>query len=226
MQHLGWRNNATSLDRLLQARSALGVWKPQSAKAVVHWHAFDVRTTIEDERDAWSASVPFTRASVTSRALCPADQLVLVCGFGVHHDIVPPSQWVIDSATLISSSGATLDWDRVVSTARSAHVSRGVLEALTYLRERFSLHVPQEALRRLRTAPLTPLERAEYSLRMEHPTIGKRFALHWQRHVALNGGMNRLLTAMMFPRYLQQFWDLDHLWEVLVRGGRAGLRRR
>lgn len=186
---------------------------------MLHWRAFDGRPTAEDEREVWPASVPLTLGSVTIARLSPADQLVRLCGYQICSPAAPPSRWIIDSVTLLRSSSATMNWDRVARTSMSAHVTRPVLHALTYLKDELDMDVPAATLQRLHAAPPSALEQADYSLRVKGATAARRFALHWHRHTTLNHTASRLQATATFPRYLQQIWDLDHVWQVPMYAG-------
>jgi Uncharacterised nucleotidyltransferase len=225
LQSLGWRTGIKSLQRLMEARSSIVTWKPGASQATLHWRVFDSWISPAQEEQIWSTSTATTIGNVSTRVLCPVDQLLSVCGYGVQYDVIPPTQWVVDSVIVLRASMAALDWDRLTETAANAHITQPVCDALTYLRDRWGVDIPANALQRLSTGPRSKLDSLEYALRKRQPTLWHQFEVHWYRHAARTDSRNILRAAISFPQYLQHAWDLDHVWEVPVRAGRASFRR-
>ncbi len=224
IQPLGWRTGIKSLQRLMRARSSVAAWKPGAKQAALQWRLFDAWLSPEQEEQVWSASVAASISDIPTRVLCPVDQLLSVCGYGVRYDLIPPTQWAVDGVTVLRSSPVAFDWDRLTVVAANAHITQPVHDALAYLRDRIGVDIPADVLQCLSAGPRSQLERVEYGLRMRQPTLWHQFEAHWYRHAAMTNGPNFLRTAVGFPMYLQHAWDLDHVWEVPVRAGRAGFR--
>ena len=74
----------------------------------------------------WEGSVPLVHGPVTTRALGPAEQLVLVLVHGLDVRSESPLRGFADAAWIIRSTGGTLDWARVLAFANAlARAPRG-----------------------------------------------------------------------------------------------------
>jgi Uncharacterised nucleotidyltransferase len=224
LRSIGWRTNATSLQRLTQFRSSTVVWKPGAKYATLHWRVFDKWLSAEQEEQILNAAVSVRIANTSALCLCPVDQLLQICGYGVRYDVLPPTEWVVDAITVLRTSGETFDWSRFIIVATNACITQPIHDALTYLREHFPVDIPDSVVQDLNAAPRSRLEQSEYAVRLQEPKLWNRLQAHWYQHVDMTNGQGLPRTAMTFPLYLQCAWNLRHVWDIPVRAGRASFR--
>jgi hypothetical protein len=156
--------------------------------------------------DFWAAAHPLEIGGVTTCALCPADQLLHVVVHGLRHSLVPPVRWVADAATVIRTSGADLDWDRLVAQVYRRQVVRIVASGLRYLRSRFDIVVPPPVTRALDDARTSLTERAEHWARSGPGPIRLSVEV-WCDYARSAGREPRWRGAFGFPRYVQDRWS-------------------
>lgn len=166
----------------------------------LHWHVLHASCQPDADDDFWAASVPIELLGVRSRALCPADELLLVVLHGLQWSSAPGLRWVVDGALLTSGAFGAVDYERLLEQAAARRVSATLHAGLRYLRRVADAAVPEPVLRRL-AAAASPLERLELRAQTTSP----------QRRTAL---AHRLLLHE------------QHLRRRLPLGARASLHRR
>jgi hypothetical protein len=162
LERCGW---APAIDgpptRHIPYRHAIGFREPRGGELDLHWNAL-IECCGPGVDDAfWEAAVPLELAGVSTKALCPADQLLQVCVHGARWSRVPLIRWVADAVILLRSAGDTMDWNRLVEEAARRQLVVMTERALTYLAARFQVAVPVTVLTRLRALPRRRFERAE-----------------------------------------------------------------
>jgi hypothetical protein len=109
----------------------------------------------------WEGSVPLVHGLVATRALGPAEQLVLVLVHGLDVRSESPLRGFADAAWIIRTTGGTLDWVRVLAFANARRVHLEVRVGLRYVHEVIGVEVPAAVLARPgHWAATTPRDRA------------------------------------------------------------------
>ncbi len=125
----------------------------------LHWHALKWSCHPDADADFWAASQPVRLRELSSRALCPADELMLVILHGLRWSPTPSYRWILDAALIVRGASAPIDYDRIVAQARRHRVTHATRAGLLRLAAVAQVDVPAEALRALlRPAPLQRLE--------------------------------------------------------------------
>jgi hypothetical protein len=132
-----------------------------SLRLDLHWHATYVSRQPDADDDFWQAAREVDLRGVRTRALAPADELLVAIVHGLHWDPLPTYRWVVDAALLARGEAGPVDFDRLVEQARKRRVSAMVSAGLTYLRREISAPIPMETIRALRRSLPGPLERLE-----------------------------------------------------------------
>jgi hypothetical protein len=196
-----------SLDLQLRTRHAICVRNGADRPLDLHWYA--LFQSAGDE-DFWDAAVPLEVAGVSTRALCPADQLLHVCVHGLSWASPAPIRWLTDAATVIRSSAGALDWDRLVERALARECTVTLSAALGHLTRLLEVPVPREVIERLGRARPSRIERLAHALSVRGTTHGAFYLLHWDRYRRLRRagapGVQRNYVA-----YVRDCWDVDSL---------------
>jgi hypothetical protein len=144
----------------------------------LHWHVLHASCQPEADEDFWTAAAPIELLGVRTRALCPADELLLVILHGLRWNAIPTYRWVVDAALLCSGAIGVIDYDRLVDQARKRRVAVALRAGLAYLRRTVAAPVPAAAVKELRSFRPSPLERVEFRAQTTQPRA--RSGLQWQ----------------------------------------------
>jgi hypothetical protein len=144
----------------------------------LHWHVLHASCQPDADEDFWAAAEPIELLGVPTRALCPADELLLVILHGLRWNEIPTYRWVVDAALLCSGAMGSVDYERLVAQARKRRVSVMLRAGLSYLRRVADAPVPRQTMRALGSLRPRLLERAE--LRAQGTQPRRRSALQWQ----------------------------------------------
>jgi hypothetical protein len=196
----------------VSVQHAISFSDPAGRELDLHWYSL-YRPSRDD--GFWAAARPLDLGGVTTKALCPADQLLHVCAHGAWWHREPTLRWVAD-AVLVLRAEEELDWDRLSRQATERDLSRSVANALDYLRTRFGAPVPSEVPGELRRVPASPTQRIASRTVMNPParmpTMVRSLMFHWElnrRLRALEGNGSR----RSFPEHLRVFWGYDSYWD-------------
>jgi putative nucleotidyltransferase-like protein len=187
----------------------------------LHWYSL-YRPSRDDE--FWAGARPLELGEVTTKALCPADQLVHICAHGAWWHRAPTLRWVAD-AVLVLRAGEDLDWERLVRQAGERQLHRSVADALDYVRTRFGAPVPPEVPGELRRSPASATQRIAGRTVMNPPgrmpTMLRSLMFHWELHRRLRELERNGSRPRSFPQHLLRFWGYDSYW----RFSRYAVRR-
>jgi hypothetical protein len=125
----------------------------------LHWHAMHASCQEEADEDLWEAATAIELLGTRTRALCPADELLLVILHGLRWNAIPTYRWVVDGALLCGGSIGEIDYDRLVAVGAG----------LRYLHRVADLQIPGETLAALRSVRPALLERAEFKAQTIQP---------------------------------------------------------
>ena len=134
----------------------------------LHWHALRSSCHRAADEDFWAASVPVALRGVDSRALCPADLLLLVIMHGLRWSPTPTYRWVLDATLIARGVCGPVDFDRLAIQARRHRLAPAVRAGLRYLRRIAEVEVPDDTLRALLV--VAPLQRLELRAQATQPS--------------------------------------------------------
>lgn len=135
----------------------------------LHWHALYVSCQPDADVDFWERSREVEPRGVRTRALAPADELLLVLLHGLLWNQIPTYRWVLDAALIVRGESGPVDFERLVEQARRRRLVAAVSAGLSYLSRTVSAPVPTGTLRALRRFSLAPVERVELRARLRAP---------------------------------------------------------
>jgi len=144
----------------------------------LHWHVLHASCQAEADEDFWAAAEQIELLGVRTRALCPADELLLVILHGLRWNAIPTYRWVLDAALLCAGAIGPVDYERLVEQARKRRVTVTLRAGLDYLRAVAAAPVPQQCIRALGSLRPRLLERAEFRAQTTQPR--QRSALQWE----------------------------------------------
>lgn len=143
----------------------------------LHWHVLHASCQPEADDDFWAAAAPIELLGVNTRALCPADELLLVILHGLRWNAIPTYRWVVDAALLCGGALGPVDYERLVEQARKRRVTVALRAGLDYLRRVVAAPVPERCVAALRARRPLVLERLELRAQTTQPQA--RSALQW-----------------------------------------------
>lgn len=222
LEEMGYRARLRPTERSMAIGSSVQIEGKVERPFTLHWR---IGSSSDQTEEFWRAAVQRDIGRVETQIPSPADQLLDVCAHGVRWDVVPPTLWVVDAFTVLSSAGTNLDWDRLTALAVKARATLAMRESLGYLQDVFGANVPEEVLRALQSTSLSRGERAEYAARTSTPRLWNKARAHWYRYDKLTHGQRPWRKAAGFPEYLQVVWELEHVWQVLPVAGRLGTQQ-
>ena len=114
----------------------------------LHWHLLHERLHPGADEDFWSNAEPATLRDVPCLVSSREDTLLHVIVHGATWDRRASLQWATDAA-LLTSTG-TVDWQRLVQSARRHRVAHLLADGLSYLRELGAGDIPDVAITELR----------------------------------------------------------------------------
>lgn len=219
----GWSAGHADPLAWTQVHHSLDFAAPDSGHVDLHW--FALWQPASDEK-LWQAAVAMELAGVTTRAPCPADQLLLACVHGTPWSPLPPFRWIADAITVIRSAGEELEWERLVEEASRRRLTIATAAALAYLREEFGAAVPESALASLRAVPASRHERTAFraSCRPDSPLRTLRMA--WDRYRRLRDLDTGAPRPDGFADFARRFWGLESVWRLPAHAVGALSRRR
>jgi hypothetical protein len=149
----------------------------------LHWHVLHASCQPGADEAFWAAAEPIELLGVQTRALCPADELLLVVLHGLRWNAVPTYRWVVDAALLCGGAIGSVDYDRLLEQAVTRRVTVALAAGLAYLCRISDAAVPEECLRALRSARGSLFERLEFRAQTAQPRRRSRL----QRELVFHG---------------------------------------
>ncbi len=212
-------------ERRVSVQHAISFHDKDERELDLHWYSL-YRPSNDDA--FWAAARPLDLGGVTTRALCPTDQLLHVCAHGAWWHRDPTLRWIADAALVLRAEEG-IDWDRFRRQAAERDLNRSVADALDYLRSRFGAPVPRELPGELRRAPASRVQRIASRTVMNPPTrmpeMVRSLMFHWElnrRLRALEGNG----TRRSFPDHLRIFWGYESYWDFSRYAVRRALEGR
>ncbi|OWY63391.1 hypothetical protein B7486_53390 [cyanobacterium TDX16] len=214
-------------ERLRHARG----FRRDGGEIDVHWTlSLDFvaeQTDAADVSDLWAASVPLEVGGVATSTLSPTHHLVHAVVHGLSASSTSQARWVADAATIVRTAGDEVDWDEVVAAGTRHGCTLMLRDGIGYLVHALGVDVPDEVVARLDAAPVGRRERALRWVRANagSPLIGSGYAVGL--FVTSTAGRGPVGTAGQVPRFLADYWNVEHAYQVpLVALAKAGGRGR
>jgi hypothetical protein len=168
---------------------------------------------------------------VPTHAPSPADQLLLACAHALGWSAAPV-YWVCDALLIVRQAGGDLDWARLVDNAERLGATPELAAALAYLDEEFALPVPEDAMRRLRDAPLGAAGRFIHRVKTrtagDPGRVGRLVRLATWRWDVARRLRSRPHSELGAPGgmlgYLKEYWRLPSRAAVIPHLARTALR--
>ncbi len=203
----------------------------------LHWNVLTGRLRTGTEEGLWTAAVPLHLEGVTTRTLCPTDQLLHTCIHGVRWSPMPPIRWVADSIFILKGAQPGIDWERLIGLAEKCRMVLTVREAFAYLWESFKAEIPDWVLQRLNGFAVTPREYRYYACAVapQSALLGE-LPVYWNWYLLTRewaGQSDGIRAGIGFPPYLRRLkmmsWPEFLGWivsRIFVRvGGTAFMAR-
>jgi hypothetical protein len=129
-----------------------------------------------EPEDLWEKTVEISLGETRARALGPSDELVRLCLVGARASVLPNVLWLADALAVLTS-GAAIDWERVVRHALRLRAMLRLRDALVYLCRELGAPVPESAIRELEAIRPRPRERLAHEKggRSRWPSTATRF---------------------------------------------------
>ena len=211
---LGWSlDTTTPREVFLPVRHAEALARPDGAILDLHWNA--LRHPGSDS-SFWEASVETSIGGAKVRALCATDELLLACAHGAAWDRVPPVRWAADALTVLGAAEGAIDWDRLVSEARTRRLTAALAEALAYLRDRFAAAGPASVVTELRSTRRRLHERIGYRAELAPPSPLRTFCIFWDKYRRLRDLDTPFPRPSSFVAYATQTYGLRHSGQLVV----------
>ncbi len=170
----------------------------------LHWYALFQSSP---DHDLWAAAVPIEIEGVTTKTLCPSDQLLQVCAHGAEWTPGGSLRWVVDSLVLLRAEGDSIDWERLGGQAVQRQITTTILDALTYLREAFDAEVPEDLIGRLRRVRVS-LRESMARRAARAPSSQRRILIsQWNRFRRLKVLDPTAPRQPNFPAQLKEAWS-------------------
>ncbi|MBK5256352.1 MAG: nucleotidyltransferase family protein [Vicinamibacteria bacterium] len=217
---------AVSVDQTARAFAHSAPFAREGAVPIdLHWRS--VEGDAEDEA-FWERAVDVRFSGVDIRVPSPADLLLNACIQGQRWDWDAPQRWVLDAMTVVRSSGARLDWSRLIERARARRAASSARDALDYLRATFEADIPQRVLATLATARVSVSERLADRARrvrpdLRGPVLIGALRLDDYRRLARSGAVTPGPIGLL--EVWRRAWNLDHFWQLPPQAARRGARR-
>ncbi|MDT9600473.1 nucleotidyltransferase domain-containing protein [Sphingosinicella rhizophila] len=141
LQGRGFRAARHAWNQELAIRHAVSHIHPSRGEVDLHWHILFECLSEEADRHFWDHAVPLDVSGVPVLRPSATDLLLHVLIHGMRWNMAPPMRWVADAAMILRGSEA-VDWDRMIAFAARYRLTQRLSLALTYLKERFEIPVP------------------------------------------------------------------------------------
>ena len=89
----------------------------------LHWHALLLSRHDDADTEFWTAAQSVSLRQVSTRTLCPADELLLVILHGLGWAPTPTYRWALDATLIARGACGEVDYDRLAEQARRRWVA-------------------------------------------------------------------------------------------------------
>ena len=201
---------------MLDGRHACGFKNSTGLQLDLHWHVLHFCLNDHITNEFWDAAIPLKLNGLTTRALCPADQLLHICTHGLMSNTVPPIRWIADSYLLIKTNEMQVDWNRLANLTVRSNESLRMYSALFYLVQNFQLPISKEIINKLGSLKPTLAQKTLFSILMAKSNFGVwESAFLFYYRFLLNGRFKKTqINPFAFIAYLQMVKGFKNSWQV------------
>lgn len=226
---LGWAPISDDVLFAPEFRPSMGFAEPGGLELDLHWFLFKQRLYPEAVDPFRDRAVDFQLNGVTTRALDLTDELLLSLINGVYWEPDTSIRWIPDVILTLRAHGATVDWRRLLTTARNLHLAIVVRDAFRYLTRTFDHPIPGWVIGELEEQPPGRSERIEHWFKLhtgpQYPWGGLPFS--WFQYSRQSRARGSRPSLGGFRRYLIGMWELSGQgpWEALQYRSRRHIAR-
>ncbi len=148
---------------------------------------------------------------IRSKMLHPTDLFFHICIHGVQWNAIPPIRWIADAVSIYKNPSVKLDWERIYFLTETFSAGLPLLNGVKYLQKHYSLMVPNSTINHFEKINHSKRERRSYRIQTENPGKLGNIPKNLERYFSLKDGKNLFQKIFHLPRYLQYFYDLEHL---------------
>jgi len=218
LARLGWTPKIRPLEEFtetyLSVRHAHEFVDPGGYVCDLHWRLFQGSADLDVDNEFWKDPVRTAVGSVPAFALNPTDLLFQVCVHGVKWNLVPPLRWLADAATIMNTSLAAIEWDRLIALAKRHGQVLPLRDSVVYLRRHLFFPVPAAVLKTLENLPVPRITRMEYRIRTRTPRVMDgllEIYLLYKSHAKQHQASGLFRTLRGFPEFLQHVFGMERL---------------
>jgi hypothetical protein len=224
----GRRAQAAFGQAYFDVRHAHGFVSRENTRVDLHWRVLQEEHAADVDDTFWRAAVAVDLEAVETLALEPADQLLHACIHAVGWNRVPSIRWVADAEAIVRSAGDSLNWNRLVSQARSLAITLPLSRMLDYLSSRFAIPVSAAALEELDAEPVEEAARRAYRIKVAPPGLRagwEELRYLRRRYHTLRRDLSLRPSLGSFPRFVARIIGADHPARVGAYAVTESLRR-
>lgn len=151
-------------------------------------------------------SQAITCHGVTLYALNPTDLLFQTCIHGAQYSEVPLLRFIMDAITILDHHAMHIDWDRILTLARTHQLVFPLKYAFRYLHEIFDAPIPSTILKKLEALPISRQDETHFHYK--NKKVGRLF------HIFIQLWCQSKREHMPFLLFLKHFWGLNSIRNV------------
>jgi len=191
----------------------------------VHWHLLDECLYAGGDDDFWMASVHARPdGDLTVNVLNPADQLFHLMVHAMRWNLQPLVRWVAD-AMMILNNEQDIDWERIISQAKSRRLILPVKNGLTYLHDFLGAPIPDHVLNEIRKTPVSPFEYQEFHFKSNSGKLFEGLVGTWFRYRRVENRKSFTGRLWGFLKFLNYYMEVKHSWQLPVYIISYGIRK-
>jgi hypothetical protein len=218
LQRLGWTPmDFVPTEKYISVSYSHGFRNSAGQELDLHWHVLSQSREINADDDFWDGAITADINGVAIEELNPTDQLLHVCIHGARWNVTPPFRWVADAITVLNTSQAGIDWNRLIGQAEKRRLILPLMDTLNYLKEVFDAPIATGVLKRLQDVPVPRTERMEYKIAVSPPTQWRAVLDLWCQHSRLAGNVGLTRRITRFPNFLENIWGIP-AWKLPFHG--------
>ena len=108
----------------------------------------------------------------------------------------------------------------MTARAQEAHLVLPLYTALHYLHDFPGVDIPDSALRALESAPISQTDRVRLKIALHPPSFRARALRHYDRYTRVRRRQDAPPSLNGFLHYLQQVWEVEHVWQTPLQGAK------
>jgi hypothetical protein len=183
----------------------------------LHWHIMHLHLSPIFDEPMWEASLPLQVGKVSTRVLCPEDQLIHILFNGCVNEGGVNLRWLPDALLLLRQE-AEFNWDRLVAQCQQLEFILPAVAMLEYLRTSWDMPVSVDALHALRRTPVRYRMRKVYECLNVAKSERSWTQVFWLLYTQYLGSQPHPPNGFLplgFVEFLRRRWTLDGVGKTL-----------